>query len=100
MFIKVTDSSFTALLVYIDDILVATCSLDFIDTLKVILNDNFKIKNLSCLRFFLKIEMARSSQGIHISQCKYALEILANSKNLGSEPIKLPIKSKLEAYQG
>ncbi|KAF5464206.1 hypothetical protein F2P56_014300 [Juglans regia] len=96
LFIKATDSSFTALLVYVDDILIAIDSLDSIAALKIFLNDNFKIKDLGPLRFFLGTEVARSSKGIHIYQRKYALEILADSGYLGSKPVKVPMDQNLK----
>lgn len=54
-------------------------------------NSQFKIKDFGSLSYFLGLEVARSSKGIHICECKYALDILANSGTLGSKPTKLPI---------
>ncbi|XP_042956303.1 uncharacterized mitochondrial protein AtMg00810-like [Carya illinoinensis] len=96
LFVKTTNDSFTALLVYVDDILVASDSHDSIAALKVFLNDHFKIKDLGPLRYFLGIEVARCSQGIYICQCKYALDILADSGTLGSKPIKVPMDQNLK----
>ncbi|XP_042944823.1 uncharacterized mitochondrial protein AtMg00810-like [Carya illinoinensis] len=96
LFVKTTNDSFTALLVYVDDILVASDSHDSIVALKVFLNDHFKIKDLGPLRYFLGIEVARCSQGIHICQHKYALDILADSSTLGSKPVKVPMDQNLK----
>jgi hypothetical protein len=46
LFIKQTDSSFTLLLVYVDDIILAGDSLSEFDHIKSILHASFKIKNL------------------------------------------------------
>ena len=96
LFIKSTDNSFIALLVYVDDIIVASDSLDSIDVLKVFLNDHFKIKDLGILRYFLGIEVARSPQGIHICHRKYVLDILADSGTLGCKLVKVPMDQNLK----
>ncbi|KAF5482608.1 hypothetical protein F2P56_003165, partial [Juglans regia] len=71
--------TWSALLVYVDDIVVASNSLDSIVILKTFLNQQFKIKDLGTLRYFLGIEVARSPNGIHLCQQKYTLDILADS---------------------
>ncbi|KAF5447297.1 hypothetical protein F2P56_032858 [Juglans regia] len=84
-------ATFTALLVYVDDIIVASHSLDFIFVLKSFLNHQFRIKDLGSLRYFLAIEVARSPTGIHLCQRKYTLDILADSGHLASKPLKIPM---------
>ncbi|KAF5443208.1 hypothetical protein F2P56_035785 [Juglans regia] len=89
-------NSFTALLIYVDDILVASDSLSSIAVIKDSLHNKFKIKDLGVLRYFLGIEVAQSSEGIHICQRKYALDILADSGVLGSKPVKIPMEQNLK----
>lgn len=78
-------------MIYVDDFLVASNSNDSIASLRHFLNSKFKIKDLGCLRYFLGLEIARSSKVIHICQRKYALDILADSGMLGCKPLKLPL---------
>ncbi|XP_035542712.1 uncharacterized mitochondrial protein AtMg00810-like [Juglans regia] len=87
---------FLVLLVYVDDIVVASNSLDCINSLKGFLNTHFKIKDLGSLRYFLGIEVAKSAQGIHLCQRKYTLDILSDLGNLGSKPAKLPMDQNLK----
>lgn len=91
LFTLISANSFTALLVYVDDIVVASDSLDSIAVIKNFLDRKFKIKDLGSLKYFLGIEVARSPQEIHISQRKYTLDILADSGTLGSKPLKVPM---------
>ncbi|XP_031280995.1 uncharacterized protein LOC116139469 [Pistacia vera] len=84
-------TSFTALLAYVDDIIVAGNCSSSIASLKTFLNTHFKIKDLGTLHYFLGLKVARSSKGIHLCQRKYALDILADLGTLGSKPLKIPL---------
>jgi hypothetical protein len=68
LFTKMDDSSFTTLLVYVDDIIVVDNCISFIESLKTFMHKQFKIKDLCCLRYFFGMEVARSSTGIHLYQ--------------------------------
>jgi len=95
LFIKRDTYSFTTLLVYVDNIIVASDSPTVVEEIKVFLNNKFKIKDLGILRYFLGLEIARTTQGIQICQRKYALDILASSGTLGSRPSKLSMDQNL-----
>lgn len=47
-----------------------------IQSIKFFLDSTFKIKDLGNLKYFLGLEVLRSSTGIHMSQWKYSLELL------------------------
>ncbi|XP_019170444.1 PREDICTED: uncharacterized protein LOC109166015 [Ipomoea nil] len=87
LFIKGKGSSFVALLVYADDIVVASVDLDLIQQIKKQLNDCFQIKDLGSLKYSLGLEVARQKKGIAVSQRKYALELLEEAGFIDSKPV-------------
>lgn len=50
------------------------------------------MKDNGVLQSFLGIEVARSSMGFFLCQCKYALDILSEVGLLGSKPASSPIE--------
>ena len=56
-----------ALLVYVDDIIIASNSEKVVHDLKFSLDARFKLKDLGTLRFFLGLEIARTNKGISLS---------------------------------
>ncbi|CAJ2647171.1 unnamed protein product [Trifolium pratense] len=91
LFTKKMHNEFIAILVYVDDIIVAGTSLTEINRIKLILDNNFKIKDLGLLKYFLGLEVAHSTQGITISQRKYCLDLLEDTGLLASKPVSTPL---------
>ncbi|KAK2969573.1 hypothetical protein RJ640_003580 [Escallonia rubra] len=89
-------TSFTAILIYVDDILLTGNDLQEIERLKKFLLKRFRIKDLGDLKYFLGIEFSRSKKGIFMSQRKYALDILQDSGLLGVRPDKFPMEQILK----
>lgn len=94
-----TTDTFTALLVYVDDIIIAGPRLSSIEALQHFLADRFKLKSLRALKYFLGIDVGRYSRGIQLSQRKYTLDILAEAGSLGTRPLKLPMDQNLSLHQ-
>ncbi|RVW71812.1 Retrovirus-related Pol polyprotein from transposon RE2 [Vitis vinifera] len=61
-------------------------------TFKAYLNDCFKMKDLGVLKYFLGIEVARSSAGLFLCQRKYTLDIVSEAGLLGAKPCGFPIE--------
>lgn len=64
------------MLVYVDDIAIASNNSDYFASLKAILSRAFNIKDLGLLCFFLGLEIARSSKGVSVYHRKYTLDLL------------------------
>lgn len=63
-------------MVYVDDIVIIGPSSTVIDDLKSFLHTQFKLKDLRNLKYFLGLEITRSSTGIVLSQLCYTLHSL------------------------
>ena len=102
LFTRQTDQSFLIILVYVDDVLVASDNKDEIARFKLLLDQKFKLKDLGDLKYFLRLEIARSNQGIALCQRKYVLKPLIDAGYLGCKPAKTPIEQnlKLSKYEG
>ena len=102
LFTKGSGSSFVALLVYVDDIIITSSNLSAVHELKVFLHTQFKLKDLGSLKYFLGLEIARSSKGIFLSQRHYTLQLLEDTGFLGCKPAVLPMdpKVKLCSFEG
>ncbi|XP_019158040.1 PREDICTED: uncharacterized protein LOC109154767 [Ipomoea nil] len=91
LFTKGCDGKFIVVLVYVDDILVASPDINLIRELKHYLDDAFKIKDLGELGYFLGIEARRDETGLNLCQMKYALDILAEAGFLECKPASTPM---------
>ncbi|XP_019160477.1 PREDICTED: uncharacterized protein LOC109157051 [Ipomoea nil] len=100
LFTKGTGANFIALLVYVDDILVACANMEPIQQLKLFLDSTFKIKDLGSLGYFLGIEAKAKADGLNICQRKYALDILKEAGFLGCKPANTPMVHGLKLSQG
>ena len=102
LFFKKNSTSFIAILVYVDDILIASDNKKAVDELKILLDQQFTLKDLGDLKFFLGLEVARTTDGINLCQRKYTLEVLGDASMLGCKPAKVPMDRnlKLSKYEG
>lgn len=69
-------NSFLALLAYVDDLLIMGPHMSDIKEVKESLNNVFTIKDLGPVKYFLGLEIARSTDGMFISQQKYINDLL------------------------
>ena len=101
-FLKHHGTNTTALLVYVDDIVLTGNDAEKISCITNMLDQQFKIKNLRDLTFFLGLEVACNSTGIHLCQRKYTLDLLHDVGMLDYAPMPTPMihSSRLSPSQG
>ncbi|KAL0360589.1 UNVERIFIED_CONTAM: Retrovirus-related Pol polyprotein from transposon RE1 [Sesamum radiatum] len=91
LFIKVTPLGLFALLVYVDDVLVAGPSQEEITNIKRYLDGLFTIKDLGAAKYFLGLEIARSDKGLTLTQTKYIKDIIADTSLSNAKAATTPL---------
>lgn len=76
LFMRRIAGVYVAVLVYVDDIIIARNNDEAIAQLKIDLHKSFKLRDLGTLKYFLDLEVARSKSSISVCQRKYTLELL------------------------
>ncbi|KAG8494583.1 hypothetical protein CXB51_012012 [Gossypium anomalum] len=101
LFTKRQGGKVVLLLIYVDDLVITGNDEFLIKELKGILNQNFKMKDLGELKYFLGLEILRSKDGIFLNQRKYALELIADSGIGGAKSATTPLEqnTKLTAIE-
>jgi histone deacetylase 1/2 len=90
------------MLIYVDDIIVASSSQAATDALLRDLRQEFALKDLGDLHYFLGIEVTHASHGLVLNQAKYAHDILvrANMSACTTMPTPLSSTEKISAREG
>ncbi|RVW67518.1 Retrovirus-related Pol polyprotein from transposon RE1 [Vitis vinifera] len=96
LFLKKQHGKITTLIVYVDDMVVTGNDPEERKALQNYLSREFKMKDLGHLKYFLGIEVSRSSEGIFLSQRKYALDLLQETGMSGCQPVNTPIEEGLK----
>jgi hypothetical protein len=91
LFLKHRLGKVTSLIIYVDNMIITRDDSEEISRLRKQLATKFEMKNLGGLKYFLGIEVARSKQGIFLSQRKYILDLLSEVGLLECKPTDTPI---------
>ena len=102
LFIFHQNGIFLALLIYVDDLVLAGNRPEHCHQFKSYLQQCFKLKDLGALKYFIGIEVARSPKGLFLCQPKYTLDILTETGMLGAKTSSFPMEQnhKLSADTG
>ncbi|XP_020420295.1 uncharacterized protein LOC109949311 [Prunus persica] len=100
LFLKRDRRRLTALIVYVDDIVVAGNDTGEQLKLQKYLSQEFEMKDVSDLKYFLGIEVARSTTGIFLSHRKYVLDLRTETEMLGCKPADTPIEMNHKLCEG
>jgi histone deacetylase 1/2 len=89
-------------LIYVDDIIVASSSSRATTGLLHSLKQDFALKDLGELHYFLGIEVNKVSDGLVLTQDKYASDLLKRVNMSGCKPVSTPLSTseKLSAFEG
>ena len=80
------------MLVYVDDLIISGNDSSALQTFKSYLSHCFHMKDLGPLKYFLGIEVARSSAGLFLCQRKYTLDIISEIGLLGAKLVGFPME--------
>ena len=78
-------------LVYVDDIIVASSSQAATDALLKDLQREFALKDLGDLHYFMVIEVKKTQEGLVLSWQKYVSDILVRAGMSNCKPIDTPL---------
>ena len=65
-------------------------------SLKSFLHNQSHTKDLRMLKYFLGVEVMRSKQGIMLSQWKYVLDLLYDTRKLGAKSCSTPMTHNVQ----
>ena len=91
LFVHSSDNGIIYLLLYVDDIVLIGSNVSLIDAFIHKLQQEFSMKDLGDLHYFLGLEVTQSPQGMFLSQVKYARDILIRAELQDSKPISTPM---------
>ncbi|KAL0561406.1 hypothetical protein IC582_001832 [Cucumis melo] len=93
LFTKVSNTGKIAILiVYVDDIVLSGDDQTEISQLKQRMGNEFEIKDLGNVKYFLGMEVTKSKEGISVSQRKYIFNLLTETGMLGCCRVDTPIE--------
>ena len=93
---KNSNSGIILFVVYVDDIVITGNDSKGILSLKSFLHNQFHTKNLGMLKYFLGVEVMTSKQRISLSQWKYVLDLLFETRKLGVKPYSIPMTPNVQ----
>ena len=79
------------IIVYVDDIILTKDHEKELCKLKNFLTKEIEIRDLGNLKYFLGMEIVRLKKGIVVSQRKYVLDLLKETRMLRCKPTDIPI---------
>ncbi|XP_070009699.1 uncharacterized mitochondrial protein AtMg00810-like [Nicotiana sylvestris] len=95
LFTKQAGEEIAIILVYVDDLIITGSTKELIQEAKRTLHNNFKVKDLGELKYFLGIEVMRTKYGILLNQRKYELGLISDLGLSGDRPVTTPLEVNL-----
>jgi hypothetical protein len=79
LFLRTTDAGTILILLYVNDMIITGDDISGIHALQSFLSQNFEMKDLGTLSYFLSLEVTSSTDGYYLSQAKYAFDLLSRA---------------------
>ncbi|GMI87432.1 hypothetical protein HRI_002412500 [Hibiscus trionum] len=100
LFVYKTDAIITYVIIYVDDILISGSSKHHISLVKQHLHEQFSLKDLGQLDYFLGMQATTCADGLFLSQRKYVFELLQRTQMQDARPADTPmaVSPKLSRY--
>ena len=92
LFLRHIDKGTILLLLYVDDMIITGDDLSGIQELKDFLSQQFEMKDLGHLSYFLGLEITHSTDGLYITQAKYASDLLSRAGLTDSKTVDTPVE--------
>uniref|UniRef100_A0A7N2MIJ2 Retrovirus-related Pol polyprotein from transposon TNT 1-94 n=1 Tax=Quercus lobata TaxID=97700 RepID=A0A7N2MIJ2_QUELO len=92
LFLRRTNKGTILLLLYVDDMIITGADLSGIQELKDFLSQQFEMKDLGHLSYFLGLEITHSIDGLYITQAKYASDLLSQAGLTDSKTVDTPVE--------
>lgn len=91
LFVLKTGGHLMYLLIYVDDIIIPDDEVDFTHKFVNLLSQQFSLKDLGALSYFLGIEVIPHKQCVLLSQRRYVMDLLAHTKLLEAKLVQTPL---------
>uniref|UniRef100_A0A2N9I658 Reverse transcriptase Ty1/copia-type domain-containing protein n=1 Tax=Fagus sylvatica TaxID=28930 RepID=A0A2N9I658_FAGSY len=92
LFIRRSDKGMILLLLYVDDMIITGDDHSGISDFKLFLHQQFEMKDLGHLSYFLGLEVSSDSTGYYLSQAKYASDLLSRAGLTDTKVVSTPLK--------
>uniref|UniRef100_A0A2N9FYL9 Reverse transcriptase Ty1/copia-type domain-containing protein n=1 Tax=Fagus sylvatica TaxID=28930 RepID=A0A2N9FYL9_FAGSY len=92
LFLHRTGKGTILLLLYVDDMIITNDDLSGIQELKDFLSQNFEMKDLGHLSYFLGLEITSYDDGFYLTQAKYTFDLLSRAGLIDHKIVDTPIE--------
>ena len=92
LFLRHTNKGTILLLLCVDDMIITGDDLSGIQELKDFFSQQFEMKDLGHLNYFLGLEITHSTNGLYITQAKYASDLLSRARLTDSKTVDTPVE--------
>eukprot|EP00253_Pinus_taeda_P004469 PITA_04469 len=93
VYTKKVGKSLIILVLYVDDLILTGSDPNLINHVKSNLKNKFEMTDLGHLHYFLSLQVLQSKEGISLSQCKYACDLLRHFHMEDYKPAPSPFQS-------